>query len=218
MPQRHALPSCTVMVMKEWGSCHWTRPEYTHQFASTASGPAFLGPFLISILLPGTASFFYSPVKGKDLLITKPSGPFPGLLLLMPLAAFTTDYTFLPQTPLPQLLRHGSLPTVLPLSDQPFHSSSLKAKHSPGLWPWPCGSSTLLSVSNFSLSTQVFLKGPPKLLWCLTPSHPRALGATVPIASWVVPPRYVTSASNSCVPKWTYHFPVTPSFSSSCDS
>lgn len=97
----HTLPSCTVMVMEEWRSCYWTQPERIHQFASAASGPAFLGPFLISILLPSIASFFYSPMIGKDLSITKQMDSFSGLFLLILLVAFTTHYTFLPQTPLP---------------------------------------------------------------------------------------------------------------------
>ena len=92
------------MVMGERRSCYWTRPEYTHQFASTASGPASLGPFLISTLPPGIASFFYSPMMGKGWLVTKQTVPATGLLMLNLLAAFTTEDTLPPQTPLPQQL------------------------------------------------------------------------------------------------------------------
>lgn len=106
--------------MEEWRSCYWIQPEYTHQFASTASGPAFLGPFLISILLPGIASFFYFPMMRKDSLIPKLRGPFPGLLLFLLFAAFTTDYTFLPQTPLLQLLGQSSPLILLPFSGRAF--------------------------------------------------------------------------------------------------
>lgn len=108
-----------MMVMEEWRSCYWSQPEYTHQFASTASERAFLGPFLISILLPGIASFFYSPIMGKD-LITKQRDPFSGLLLLILLVVFTMDYTFLPQNPFSQLLTQGNFLILLPLFDKPF--------------------------------------------------------------------------------------------------
>lgn len=144
MHWRHTLPRYTVMVMEEWRSCYWSQPEYTHQFASTASEQAFLGPFLISILLPGIASFFYSPIMGKD-LITKQRDSFSGLLPLIPLVVFTKDYTFLPQNPFSRLLTQGIFLILLPLSENLLYSSFLKYKHSLRLCPWPPANSILFS-------------------------------------------------------------------------
>lgn len=120
MPWRHTPPSGTVMVMEELRSCYWTRLEYTHLFASKASAPAFLGPFLISILLPGIASFFYFPMMGKDLLIIKQRGALPRAPPAHPRGSFHHWLSFFPRPSLPQHLWQSSLSILLPISGKPF--------------------------------------------------------------------------------------------------